>query len=310
MVNTENQKEKKSKIYLLITILVIFLINLGLIYKLVTNNKKLAVTEEELIDTRQELAEVEQLRLSLESELSELRGQNEFMDSIITTRDAVIQQKMDQIKKLLSKDGVTASDLAKARKEIAALKDERDRFLAEIDRLTQENDNLKFENEEIRDQYEKAEIRGRMLEEDVQEKARQIKIGERLFVKSVKAVATKSKLIGDEEKETTRIKRMDNLEIDVVIANNDLVQHGTQKIYLKVILPNKSPLKIESMGSGTFSYQGGESVYTALKEFKFANQNEKIRWVIPKNSSMTAGTYVVNIYSDSHLMGSTQLILR
>jgi chromosome segregation ATPase len=310
MALNENQKDRKSKIYLLITILVIFLINIGLIYKLVSNNKKLVTTEEELIDTRQELAELEGIKQSLEMELNDLKGENEYMDSIISERDAVIQEKMAKINLLLSRDGVTKADLAKARKDIAALKEERDRFLDEIDRLNIENERLKLENEDIRDQFEKAEVRSRILEDNVIEKDKQIKVGERLFTKSLTATATKSRLIGSEEKETTRFKRMENLEIEAIIANNDLSPQEEKKIYLKVVLPNKSTLKIESLGSGNFSYQGGESVYTSMKTFNFANKNEKIKWVIPKHTSMSRGTYTVNLYSESHLMGTSQITLR
>lgn len=53
------KKDKKSKMYLLLAIGLLFVINAGLIYQLVTKNNKLKVSTTELQSTEAELEHVE-----------------------------------------------------------------------------------------------------------------------------------------------------------------------------------------------------------------------------------------------------------
>ena len=110
MALTEGNNEKKSKMWLFIMILSLFLINLGLIYKLVTKNKQLETTTTELQSTEAELAEVESLKADLEIELDKYKGQNASLDSVISVRDAEIQSKVRQLKNMLSKGNLSKAD--------------------------------------------------------------------------------------------------------------------------------------------------------------------------------------------------------
>ena len=185
MTAQEEHKNKKSKVYLFVIILVLFLINLLLIYNLVTNNKKLTLTQDQLLGTQSELATVEQLKAELEEELVYYKGQNASMDSIITLREAEIQKKVDQIKSLLKKDGVTKSELERARREISALRADMQRLTAEVDSLSKENQYLKDENYVMQKQVEAGQERIAEMEEVTADLTGQVAVGKRIFLKSL-----------------------------------------------------------------------------------------------------------------------------
>ncbi len=63
-------------------------------------------------------------------------------------------------------------------------------------------------------------------------------------------------------------------------------------------------------GSGTFNFDGGERLYTLKKAVNFQNGNEKGSFSIPKTDGMTAGKYVVNVFSEEHKMGTSEFTLR
>ena len=104
MALTDGNSDKKSKMWLFIMILGLFLINLGLIYKLVTKNKQLETTTTELQSTSAELAEIESLKADLEIELDEFKGQNASLDSVINVRNSELQEKAARIKSKKAND--------------------------------------------------------------------------------------------------------------------------------------------------------------------------------------------------------------
>lgn len=308
MTAQEENKNKKSKVYLFVIILVLFLINLLLIYNLVTNNKKLSLTEDKLLSTETELAEVEKLKADLEDELDYYKGQNASLDSVISLRDAEIQKKVEQIKQLLQKDGVSKSELERAKREIASLRADVERLTAEVDSLSKENQYLKDENYVMQKQIEAGEARMAEMEGENTDLSQQVAVGKRIFLKSLEVTPLRDAVFGD-VKPTDKLKRMEKIEIAFALANNDLADKGEKTLYFKLITPNKSTLVDES-GSGTFNFQGGESMYTLKKVINFQNKNEAGIVAITKNESMTVGEYVLKVYSDTHEMASTKFVLR
>lgn len=309
MTAQEEHKNKKSKVYLFVIILVLFLINLLLIYNLVTNNKKLTLTQDQLLGTQSELATVEQLKAELEEELVYYKGQNASMDSIITLREAEIQKKVDQIKSLLKKDGVTKSELERARREISALRADMQRLTAEVDSLSKENQYLKDENYVMQKQVEAGQERIAEMEEVTADLTGQVAVGKRIFLKSLEVTPLRNAVFGD-VKPTDKLKKVERIEIAFALANNDLADKGEKTLYFKLVTPNKSTFVDETTGAGTFSFQGGESMYTLKKVVNFQNKNEAGIVSIPANESMTAGEYVLRVFSDTHEMASTKFVLR
>ncbi|MFY0644751.1 MAG: hypothetical protein JXR19_09830 [Bacteroidia bacterium] len=309
MTVKDDSKNKKSKIYLFIIILVLFLINLLLIYNLVTNNKKLSLTKNELVNTQTELATIEDLKEQLEEDLDFYKGENASLDSVITLREAEIQKQVAKIKTLLSKEGVTAAELQRARSEITRLRADMERLTFEVDSLSQENQYLKDENYIMQKQVEAGQQRIQEVEAENTDLSSQVAIGKRIFLKSLEVTPMK-KALGGKLKPTDKLKRVVQVDINLVLGSNDLAEKGEKTLYFKLQTPNKSTLVDESLGAGTFSYQGGESMYTLKKVVNFQNKNESALVIIPANESMTAGEYTLKVFSDTHEMASTKFILR
>jgi cell division protein FtsB len=309
MALNEGNKDKKSRMYLFIMIFLLFLINLGLIYKLVTKNNELKTTTTELQSTEAELKEVETLKMELEADLEEYRGKNESLDSIITARDSEIQSKLTRIQTLLKSGNITKAERDRARAQIRDLKKEKDELTAEIDRLSKENQYLKDENYVIQKQVEAEREKVAEMETVISERDEQVSIGSRIFMKSFTAKPLRNAVFG-EYKVTDKLNRTDKIEITYTLANNDLAAKGEKTLYFQIVTPNKSTLTNADAGSGTFNYDSGERYYTAKKVVNFQNTNEKGSFSIPKTEGMTAGRYVVNVYSETHKMDASEFTLK
>jgi len=280
-----------------------------MLYKLITNDRKLQSTEQELVDVRSDLADIEKLKADLEEDLTFYKGQNEKMDSVITLRDAEIQSKVKEIKALLQKEGVSKAELNRARSEISKLRGEIDRLTVEIDSLSKVNQYLKDENYIQLKQIEAKDTRIKEVEDENKGLNEQVKVGERIFLKSLTATPLRGALIGD-FKPTDKLSRLEKIEISYTLANNDLAIKSEKILYFKIQTPNKSTLVDPKSGSGTFNYQGGESAYTLKKSVDFQNSNETGTVAINKVEGMSAGEYTVIVYSDTHEMGRIKFELR
>lgn len=299
-------KDQRSRRLLFAMIFGLLLLNVGLIYKLVTKSDQLKETTTELQSTEEDLEELQLLEAELRENLAEKTGQNAQLDSIIGIRDAELQAKVAEIRKMLKSGKLTAS---KAKSEIANLRSEIKALTDEIERLSKENQYLKDENYVIQKQVEAEQ--GKVAEMVVvnTELTKQVAVGSRIFFKALDVLPLRDAVFGD-FKTTDKISKLDKIDVNYVLANNDLASKGEKTLYFQVITPNKSTLHNSSAGSGTFNFDGSERMFTVKKVVNFQNGNEKGSLSIPKTDGMTAGKYVLNVFSDDHKMGSSEFTLK
>jgi hypothetical protein len=141
------------------------------------------------------------------------------------------------------------------------------------------------------------------------ELTKQVAVGSRIFFKALDVLPLRDAVFGD-FKTTDKISKLEKIDVKYVIANNDLASKGEKMLYFQVITPNKSTLHNSSAGSGTFNFEGSERMYTVKKGVNFQNSNEKGSVSIPKTDGMSAGKYILNVFSDDHKMGSSEFTLK
>jgi hypothetical protein len=309
MALNETNKDKKSKMYLFIMILLLFLINVGLIYKLVTKNNQLEITTTELENTSAELDEVNALQEELKIQLADKIGKNAKLDSIINLRDAQIQKKVVELKRMLTSNKLSKADLAKARDEITSLRSQITSLTEEIEKLSKENQFLKDENYVMQKQVEAEKEKVSEMVEVNTDLTRKVELGSQIFLKNLQAVPMRKSIVGD-YKTTDKINKVDKIDVSFAMANNNLASKGEKTLYFQLVTPSKSTIHSSEAGSGKFNYDGGDRLYTVKRVVNFQNKNEFGSFSIPKAEGMTAGKYTLKVYSDSHIMGSTSFTLR
>lgn len=302
-------KDKRSKRLLFIMILGLLLLNIGLIYNLVNKDKELKTTQTELVDTETELEELKVVEEELRANLETKMGQNAELDSIITVRNDELQSKVTRIRTLLNSRNITNAELEKAKGDIVGLKAQIAEMTLEIETLSKENQDLKDENYVIQKQVEAEREKLAGMAEVNTRLAKQVAVGSRIFLKNLNVYAMRDAVFGD-FKTTDKLSKLDKIDVTYTLANNDLAKKGEKMLYFQVVTPSKSTLHNNKSGSGTFSFDGGERLYTVKKVVNFQNKNEKGSLSIPKTEGMKAGKYVVNVYSDNHKMGTSEFTLK
>jgi flagellar basal body-associated protein FliL len=306
---SSGNKDRRSKKLLFMMIFALLLLNAGLFYVIFANKQEAEKQRVELVDTQAEVAELEELTEELRVNLESKIGKNAQLDSIIRVRDTELQAQVQKVRNMLSRGNLTKSELAKAKEELSGLRGQIEQLTAEIEQLSKENQFLKDENYVIQKQVEAEKEKVAEMVVVNTDLTKQVAVGSRIFLKSLDVKPLRDAFFGD-YKTTDKISKLDKIDVSYQLANNDLAEKGSKIIYFQVVKPTKSVLTNSTAGSGLASFDGGEKQYTVKKSINFQNKNESGSFSIPKTEGMTAGQYVVNVFSDEHKMGSAEFTLK
>lgn len=261
----------------------------------------------ELNSQRQFLSQEKKI---VESELSkiitrydELMSENEDMREEL----AIAKEKTIKLLDSLKVQEATIHILSKYRKQISALQDERNNFMAIASSLKQENKQLVQERKLVSKRLVEQTDFNNQLSEKNQLLAENLKKGSVLTANSFGAKAFKIKSSG-KIIETDKAKRTDFMEICFTLAENYLVEEGDKDFYIQILNPNNNVI------GDKLSKRFGENtlIYTAKTTRAY---NKQVLDVCVKTKTtedenvFVKGTYFVTVFNDNKKIGSTSIDL-
>lgn len=323
-----NDNQQSFKIAAIVTIAVLALVCIGLVISLVNKSKTSDKLSYELNETEELKAELEKQYYEALSEMEELRGSNEELNSLIEAQKTDLKDAKDRIDVLLR----DSRNLAQARKEIQGLNAKVEQYLAEINQLRQENQELTArttelsqENYQLNTNLDSARMRNMELssaraaltsekeaiEADRARLSKKVNIASVVKVINVEAEGLKIRSNG---KAATRrsAKNIDQLQVCFNTTSNQVAERGTEKFLVRIINPLGETLAVESMGSGVFTESGnGEQIrYTTSKDVDYDRDEQRICLVWSPSQAFQEGNYEVEIYNKGYLAGTSSFQLR
>jgi|GEM_PF-354673 len=304
------EKDKRSRVYLFLIIILLFLVNGGLIYKLVRDQNEITKINDEKEQLKVEQEQLKSELADLELDVSNLQGENTRLDSVIDLRDSEIKRKAAQIAKMISGGNLTKEQLRRARREIDNLKGQIAQYTAQIDSLSKENEFLTLQVEKDAQKIQEQQEEYEKLQTSYKAAQDKVDIASKLKAINLSFQAVRYRRIGGKEKTVSKYASMDKLKITFALDNNEIANKGARSMYVKIYNPEKSTLHNEGKGSGSFSYQGDESLYTLKEDFNFQNGNEEFTFYWDKMAAMAPGSYEVFLFCDDHIVGQQTLVLK
>ena len=293
-----------------------------LAYSNITKANKLEQTVYELQESNNLRSELEVQYNQAISDLESQKTTNEELNAIIDQQKEELEAQKRKIAGLLSAKG----KLKKARIEIENLKAQVGGYLAQIEELKAANEMLATENQNLNEEKNKlaADLDSKTAENEmlnevktklVSEKedlSKKVSIASVIKMKNVKVEGMKIKNSG-KAVVTNRSKQVDKVKVCFTTLDNDVVNPGTERFFIRLINPRGETLAIEDMGSGTLTNKatGEEIRYTQLEEVDYSNEetNSCLYWQ-PTNLSFIPGTYTVEIYNKGYLAGMGSFSLK
>ncbi len=298
-----------GKIYYIIIILILLGSNGIFIYNYFTTDKKLVKTEEELFATDSVRLQVEKLLNETEDELDLYKGKNSELDAFLKEKNDSLQEYADRIQVLLRQNRLSKDQLEEALAEIDQLRYYKRKYLNQIDSLSTAIDKLHRENSSLKQNIDQEKRKNDDLNMENIRLTNKVAIGAKLKTNSIFITGIKMRNNG-KERETIKISQIEKLKISFNLEENYVTETGQKDIYLKIIGPEGATLYNEAAGSGTFKYQGTESLYTMKASFEFKQEGQPLNIYWAKGSDYAAGKYKAELFCDGFLIGSSEFTLK
>lgn len=221
-----------------------------------------------------DIAELQKVKASLESDRAALRKGNANMG-----------RKIKEYEEFLTKKDT----------EIAQLREENQQLISQNEGLTQERNELQTSRQAVRDSLSGVQAQNTELESKVTMAAA-------LRARNVKvyAVSSKGKV---REGENVKSKRVDKVRVDFILEKNPLTAADSKTIYMRIIDPTGATISDTKTGSGVFQYNGQEQGYTISKDIVYSNNNQDVSIMYDRDAPFTSGKYTIELYSEGFSIG-------
>lgn len=263
------------------------------------------ITIEQVINERNEV----------QNDLKELRSQYESLETSDKALSAELEAKKHYIDSLLvqaEKHKGDAYYIAKLKKETSTLREIMKGYIRTIDSLNQLNGKLIAEKNEVLNQLDDQKNQTKQMADDRDKLKNRIDRAALLSAFNVRAVGVKSARGGKKDTETNKASKVDLIKVTFDLSDNDLTPAGDHDIYIRIITPDAQEMSQGKDAQHQFTFGGTTSYYAAKKTIDYQNQAMMVLVKCPKpnaNDDLVPGNYMVEIYSDKVMIGSTQVTL-
>ncbi len=323
----------KQRLIAIAAIIIVALlgINAFLLWNKYGLEEKNAQQEVKIDETQELLKDMETQYHEAISELDEMKGSNEELNTIIEEQKTELEKQRAKYSRVLSSGKATKADLEDARAQLSQLRTQLDSFVAENNilkeekqaltqqavRLTEEKTVLQEEVEKERTMNTELQtVRAELVSEKEGLEAEKLELEKKVDIASVVKVQTvevtgwKIKKSGKATKKKYA-KNVDRLRICFDATENAVVPAGKEYFFVRIINPLGETLAVEGLGSGVLTDAKNQDVrYTKRKEFEYNNEAMQSCMNWEPNVAFAPGNYEVEVYNKGYLSGKGAFSLK
>jgi hypothetical protein len=231
--------------------------------------------------------------LSIQYEGFKLQINNDSLIAQLETEQLKVQRLQEELRTVKATD---ARRIGELKKELETLRTIMRGYVAQIDSLDRLNKRLVQENRQVQEQFQAASQSVSQLTQEKEQLIETVQIASQLDASNISVRG-----ITDKNRETDKIKRMDQLEIRFTINKNITASPGEKTIYIRIQKPDDEVL-VKSP-TGLFAYENKQIPYSAKRTIAYTGEETpmSIYWKIEE--FLLPGTYRVDIFADGNRIG-------
>ncbi|AQG81421.1 hypothetical protein [Spirosoma montaniterrae] len=310
----ENNPPKSKTNGALLAALIIMTGLAGMVSYLYFDQKKVSENQEVTISERVE-------------ELSTTRVK---LDSISTALDAKIAEvqklggdvsELEKVKAQLEEDRaslrrgnrISISKYEAKIKQYEAFLIEKDTLIANLQRenvtlatnvkvLDEENTGLKTERQRLADSVTTVVSQNQELSTKVTRAAA-------LKAQNVKVLAVNAKGKVKED-DAYKARRLDKIKLMYTLLDNPLTKEEPKDVYVRVLDPDGAVVSDMANGSGTFTVDGNETIYTTKQTVNYTSKGQNVELLYTRGIPYKPGKYTVELYAEGFRIGAGEFAVR
>ncbi|GAB3778988.1 hypothetical protein GCM10028818_28980 [Spirosoma horti] len=232
-----------------------------------------------------DVSELEKMKVQLEQDKASLRKGNRISiakyDAKIKQYEAFLVEKDTLIANLQRENVTLASNVKVLDEENTGLKTERQRLTDSVTTVVSQNQELSTKV-----------TRAAAL------KAQNVKVF---------AVNAKGKV---KEDDSYKAKRLDKIKLVYTLLDNPLTKEEPKDVFVRVLDPSGAVVSDMANGSGTFSVDGNETIYTTKQTVNYTSNGQNVELLYTRGIPYKPGKYTVELYSEGFRIGSGEFAVR
>lgn len=319
-METDNSNKRGSSKFFIFLFFISLGLNIFLFFRYVKRGKQLEKQNNEIILLLEESKiTVDSLQRELEftiTQLEERINENLSLQDLndetrleLETKIVELQRARNQIGSMLIEVGLTndagrALSLVEAKNAISKLKTDNEIYLGYVSTL--EDENLKAE-EKI---YEKQKRISEINQENINVLNKNKKMEDKLAVASILRIGNLT-FEGIQDKRskselTDRASRINRFKITLNVLSSDVTEPGEKKLDFRILGTNNQVLS-----AGNTSLMDSEKLISTSQKIDYDGNTKKIVvYFIPNEEKLNSGTYTVEVYEGSAILGTQKIQLR
>ena len=283
---------KKKILIPLILLLLLLAAGVGYLYYSLDQQKKVNQDMQELaeLDKKEMQNEYEQFA----QQYSEMKTQinNDSIIAQLTQEQLRTQQLLKELKEVKAND---AREITRLKKELATCRAVIRSYVLEIDSLNRLNENLTAENTRVKGQFEEATRQIESLNTEKSSLSEKVAIAAQLDATGI-TMSLKDK----KGKNTNKVEKAKNIQINFNIAKNVTASNGIRTLYVRIMTPTGGVLT----NGGTFNYENKSLQYSMKKGIEYTGNETPVSMYWNVAEFLSAGTYKVSVFADGQMIGS------
>lgn len=300
--NTHRQTNKSDRSPILIGIVVLLLAVIGFFY--FTYEKLKDENEAQAIELGQTVLQLDSISNELDEKILTISQLGGEIDTLLSIKQELEEQKTE----LLSQQSNQKRRIADLRSKVEGYTELLVAKDAEIEQLRKINEELVEENTELKTETKELNKSIQQINEAKAELAEKVAFASRLKVEGMKVFAVNNS--GRERENEFRNRHIDQLKITFEIRENAVAPIEGKELLVKITAPDGNTLFDVAKGSGSFTYEGREQFYTTKQEILYDKSLQNVTVFYKKGSDFKTGKHLVEVYTDSYLMGKGSFIVK
>lgn len=276
----------------------------------------------------------ENQEVTISERVEELSTTRVKLDSISTALDAKIAEvqklggdvsELQKVKAQLENDKaalrkgnrVSLSKYEAKIKQYEAFLVEKDTLIANLQRenvtlatnvktLDEENTGLKTKSQQYRDSA--TTVISQVTTQN-QELTTKVTRAAALKAQNVKvySVNAKGKVKDDD---SYKAKKLDKIKLVYTLQDNPLTKEEPKDVFVRVLDPSGAVVSDMANGSGTFTVDGNETIYTTKQTVTYTNNNQNVELLYTRGIPYKPGKYTIELYAEGFRIGSGEFAVR
>jgi len=276
--------------------------------KKVSENQEVTISErvEELSTTRVKL---DSISTALDAKIAEVQK----LGGDVTELEKVKAQLEVDKASLRRGNRISISKYDAKIKQYEAFLVEKDTLIANLQRenvtlatnvkvLDEENTGLKTEKQRLTDSVTTVVAQNQDLSTKVTRAAA-------LKAQNVKvfAVNNKGKV---KEDDSYKAKRLDKIKLVYTLLDNPLTREEPKEVFVRVLDPSGAVVSDMANGSGTFTVDGNETIYTTKQTVNYTSNGQNVELLYTRGIPYKPGKYTIELYAEGFRIGAGEFAVR